>query len=115
VVTIVTDNGSPFRSFAFAACIAAHPEPAHVRTRVKSPGQNGSRERGSAPRKYERLSIDKVDDARAPAGHTRGHRTEDDPTRPHEAIAWNRPQDRHLGLAAPTNPTLDQDQIPPST
>lgn len=46
VVTIVTDNGGPFRSFRFEAFIAAHPELAHVRTRVKSPGQNGSRERG---------------------------------------------------------------------
>src|SRR5699024_6099755 len=45
VVTIVTDNGGPFRSFRFEAFIAAHPELHHVRTRVRSPGQNGSRER----------------------------------------------------------------------
>jgi transposase InsO family protein len=46
VVTIVTDNGGPFRSFRFESFIAAHPELAHVRTRVRTPGQNGSRERG---------------------------------------------------------------------
>lgn len=46
VVTIVTDNGGPFRSFRFEAFIEVHPELAHVRTRVKTPGQNGSRERG---------------------------------------------------------------------
>ena len=43
VVTIVTDNGGPFRSVRFEAFIAAHPALHHVRTRVKSPGQNGSR------------------------------------------------------------------------
>lgn len=42
VLTIVTDNGGPFRSFRFQAFIATHPELKHVRTRVKSPGQNGS-------------------------------------------------------------------------
>ncbi|MGD9525552.1 MAG: PHP domain-containing protein [Pseudonocardia sp.] len=46
VVTIVTDNGGPFRSFRFEAFIAGRPELAHVRTRVKTPVQNGSRERG---------------------------------------------------------------------
>jgi putative transposase len=49
VVTIVTDNGGPFRSFRFEAFIAAHDELAHVRTRVRTPGQNGSRDAGSAP------------------------------------------------------------------
>ena len=44
VVTIVTDNGGPFRSFHFEAFIELHPELAHVRTRVRTPGQNGSRE-----------------------------------------------------------------------
>jgi len=46
ILTIVTDNGGPFRSFRFQAFIATHPELRHVRTRVRSPGQNGSRERG---------------------------------------------------------------------
>ncbi len=41
LVTIVTDNGGPFRSFRFEAFIAIHPELRHVRTRVKTPGQNG--------------------------------------------------------------------------
>lgn len=45
-VTMVTDNGGHFRSLRFEAFIAARPELTHVRTRVKSPGQNGSRERG---------------------------------------------------------------------
>ncbi len=41
MVTLVTDNGGPFRSFRFEAFIELHPELAHVRTRVRSPGQWG--------------------------------------------------------------------------
>lgn len=39
ILTIVTDNGGPFRSFTFEAFIATHPETRHVRTRVKTPEQ----------------------------------------------------------------------------
>ena len=63
VVTILTDNGGPFRSFRFEAFIAAHAELHHVRTRVRTPGQNGSRERGFGTLKDERLFIDEIDDA----------------------------------------------------
>ena len=49
VVTIVTDNGGPFRSFRFGAFIELHPELAHVRTRVRMPEQNGRANAGSAP------------------------------------------------------------------
>ena len=55
LVKIVTDNGGPFRSFRFEAFIQQHPELHHVRTRVRTPGQNGSRERGFGTLKYERL------------------------------------------------------------
>lgn len=44
-LTIVTDNGGPFRSFRFEAFIASRPELRHVRTKVRTPGQNGVRER----------------------------------------------------------------------
>jgi hypothetical protein len=39
LVTIVTDNGGPFRSFRFEAFIATHPELRHSSTRVRSPGR----------------------------------------------------------------------------
>lgn len=106
VVTIVTDNGGPFRSFRFEAFIAAHPELAHVRTRVKSPGQNGSRERGFGTLKYERLFIDEIDDAVMLAKRAEDYRIEYNTIRPHEALSWNRPHDVHLGLASPTIPTF---------
>jgi len=47
VVTIVTDNGGPFRSFRFEAFIELHPELHHVRTRV-SRDRTGPANAGSA-------------------------------------------------------------------
>ncbi len=114
VVTIVTDNGGPFRSFRFEAFIAGRRELHHVRTRVKSPGQNGSRERGFGTLKYERLFIDEIDDAVMLAEHAEAYRLEYNETRPHEAIAWNRPKAVHLGLANPTTPTFRTKQILPT-
>ena len=114
VVTIVTDNGGTFRSFRFEAFIAAHPELAHVRTRVKSPGQNGSRERGFGTLKYERLYIDEIDDAVMLAKHAEDYRIEYNTIRPHEAIAWNRPLEVHRGTADPTIPTFQTKEILPT-
>ena len=115
VVTIVTDNGGPFRSFTFEAFIATHPELAHVRTRVRSPGQNGSRERGFGTLKYERLYIDEITDAVMLAERAEDYRVEYNTVRPHEAIAWNRPQEVHLGLADPTIPTFQTTENLPTT
>ncbi|HEX8858879.1 MAG TPA: IS3 family transposase [Actinomycetes bacterium] len=115
VVTIVTDNGGPFRSFRFEAFIELHPELAHVRTRVKSPGQNGSRERGFGTLKYERLYIDEIDDAVILAKRAEEYRIEYNETRPHEAIAWNRPKEVHLGLADPAIPTFQTTETRPTT
>jgi transposase InsO family protein len=114
VVTIVTDNGGPFRSFRFEAFIELHPELHHVRTRIKSPGQNGSRERGFGTLKYERLYIDEIDDALMLAKRAEDYRHEYNETRPHEAIAFNRPREVHLGLANPTTPTFHTKKIPPT-
>jgi len=69
VVRIVTDNGGPFRSFRFEPSSSSTPELRHVRTKVCSPGQNGSRERGFGTLKYERLFIDEIDDAVMLAKH----------------------------------------------
>jgi transposase InsO family protein len=114
VVTIVTDNGGPFRSFRFEAFIASRPELAHVRTRVKSPGQNGSRERGFGTLKYERLYIDEIDDAVMLAKRAEDYRIEYNTIRPHESLSWNRPHDVHLGLANPTVPTFQKTENLPS-
>jgi len=105
VVAIVTDNGGPFRSFRFEAFIELHPELHHVRTRVRTPGQNGSRERGFGTLKYERPFIDEIDDAVMLAKHAEEYRLDYNTVRPHEAIAWNRPQEVHL-LGRPEDPDL---------
>ena len=115
VVTIVTDNGGPFRSFVFEAFIALHPELNHVRTRVKTPGQNGSRERGFGTLKYERLYLDQIDDAVTLAERAEDYRVEYNEIRPHEAIAWNRPKEVHLGQADPTIPTFETTETLPSS
>jgi hypothetical protein len=70
VVTIVTDNGGPFRSARFAAFITGHPELHHVRTRGQKPGQNGVRERGIESLEYERLYREHIP-RRADAGCAR--------------------------------------------
>ena len=97
VVTIVTDNGGPFRSIDFELFITSHPELHHVRTRVRSPGQNGSRERGFGTLKYERLFLDEIPDALTLVERAEDYRVAYNTQRPHEAIAWNRPLDVHLG------------------
>jgi putative transposase len=106
LVTIVTDNGGPFRSFRFEAFIATHPELRHVRTRVKTPGQNGSRERGFGSLKYEKLFLEEIPDALDLVAHAEDYRIDYNTVRPHEALAWNRPRDVHLGLADPLIPNF---------
>lgn len=49
LVTIVTDNGGPFRSFTFEAFTAAHPELDHVRTKARARGRTGHANAGSGP------------------------------------------------------------------
>lgn len=87
ILTIMTDNGGPFRSFTFELFIMRHPELKHVRTRAKSPGQNGSRERGFGTLKYERLFLNEIPDALTLVERAENYRIEDNTIRPHEAIA----------------------------
>lgn len=114
-IALVTDNGGPFRSFRFGALITARPELRHVRTRVRSPGQNGVRERAFGSLKYERLYREPIDDALDLVREGETFRVEFNEIRPHEHLAWNRPRDVHLGLADPTIPTFERDEILPTT
>ena len=70
-VAVVTDNGGCFKSGRFARFIGEHPELVHIRTRHKSPGQNGVRERNFQSLKYEHLYRIEIDD-----GHDLGLETE---------------------------------------
>ncbi len=114
VLTLVTDNGGPFRAFRFETFIAQHPELRHVRTRVRSPGQNGSRERGFESLKYERLYLEEIDDGLDLARHAEAYRIEYNTIRPHEALAWNTPLDVHVGLTDPSTTFQAAEILPPS-
>lgn len=115
LLTIVTDNGGPFRSFRFEAFITAHPELRHVRTRVRTPGQNGSRERGFGSLKYEKLFLEEIHDVLDLVAHAEDYRTDYNTVRPHEAISWNRPHDVHIGTADPLTPNFPQPLNLPTT
>ena len=47
------------------------------------------------------------------AKHAEEYRIEYNSIRPHEAIAWNRPLDVHLGIADPTIPTFQTEKSLP--
>jgi len=113
-VTIVTDNGGPFRSERFARFIDAHPELHHVRTRVRTPGQNGSRERGFGSLKYERLFLEEIHDGLELQTSAEAYRIEYNKIRPHEALCWNRPYDVHTGTAHPAIPTFPEQKTLPT-
>ena len=82
-----------------------------MRTRVKTPGQNGSRERGFGSLKYEELILEEFPDALDVVAHAEDYRIEYNTVRPHEALAWNRPRDVHLGLADPLIPDFPETKI----
>ena len=103
-VALVTDNGPCFKSRRFAAFVDAHPELIHIRTKRKSPGQNGVRERAFGSLKYEHLYRHEIDD-----GHQLGHEVETyrqlfNTIRPHRTLGGRRPLDVHLA-ACETTPT----------
>ena len=93
---MVTDNGPCFKTVRFAAYVDHQPELIHIRTRRKSPNQNGVRERAFGSLKYEHLYPHEIDD-----GHELGLQVEQDrqlynQIRPHQTLARRRPLDVHL-------------------
>ena len=75
---------------------------------MKSPGHNGSRERGFESLKYERLYLEEINDGLDLARHAEEYRLEYNTVRPHEALAWNCPMDVHLGLVDPNTPNFPE-------
>lgn len=55
-----------FGPYRFESFITAHLGLVHVRSRVRTPGRNGSRERGFGTLTYERLCLDEIDDVLLP-------------------------------------------------
>jgi transposase InsO family protein len=69
-IKLVTDNGA-----AFARFIATRPELLHIRTRRRSPCQNGVRERAFGSLKYEHLYRQEIDDLPALAAEAKHYGT----------------------------------------
>jgi putative transposase len=75
---------------------------------VRTPGQNGTGERGIGTLKYEWLYREDIDHAIALADHAEAYRMDYNTVRPHEAIAFNRPYEVHTGAADPAIPNFDR-------
>ena len=95
-IAVVTDNGPCFKSVRFTASIERRPELIHIRTRRKSPGQNGVRERAFGSLKYEHLYRQEIDDGHTLGVEVEAYRQLFNTIRPHEAIGMRRPLDVHL-------------------
>ena len=94
-IKLVTDNGGAFKGHVFAAFIASRPELLHIRTRRKSPGQNGVRERAFGSLKYEhlyRMQIETLPDLHREA---EAYRQIFNHIRPHESLGFYRPVEVH--------------------
>jgi putative transposase len=90
-IKLVTDNGGAFKGTAFAKFIASRPELLHIRTRKKSPGQNGVRERAFGSLKYEHLYRLEIQDLPMLVREAELYRQIFNHVRPHEALGGHRP------------------------
>jgi len=78
----------------------SRPELLHIRTRAKSPGQNGVRERAFGSLKYEHLYRLEIEDLPTLAREAEAYRNIFNHLRPHEALDGHRP------IEVYTDPTL---------
>ena len=101
---IVTDNGSCFKSGAFAVWVASKRHIVHIRTRNKAPWTNGMIERFFGAIKYERLYRREIGDGLALAAEAADYRSIYNTIRPHETINMGRPIDRYLQTPKPNHP-----------
>ncbi|MEU5885211.1 integrase core domain-containing protein [Spirillospora sp. NPDC047279] len=90
-IKLVTDNGPAFKGAAFARFIAGRIEFVHIRTRRRSPGQNGVRERAFGSLKYEHLYRIEIDDLPTLAREAEHYRQVFNHIRPHQALGGHRP------------------------
>jgi transposase InsO family protein len=79
----------------FAAFVASRPELLHIRTRRRSPGQNGVRERAFGSLKYEHLYRLEIDNGQTLASEAERYRHVFNHIRPHEALGLRRPTEVH--------------------
>jgi putative transposase len=109
-IKLVTDNGGAFKGHAFAAFIASRPELLHIRTRRKSPGQNGVRERAFGSLKYEHLYRCEIQTLTDLAREAEAYRHVFNHIRPHEALGFHRPIEVHHNPALKPQPKIQNTQ-----
>ena len=115
-VAIVTDNGPCFKSREFARFIERRPELIHIRTKRKSPGQNGVRERAFGSLKYEHLYRLEIDDGHDLGIQTEHYRALFNKVRPHQSLDGRRPLDVHLDACqTPPTPNLSEPETLPTS
>ena len=108
-IALITDNGPAFKADGFARFIDSRPELIHIRTRCKSPQQDGVRERAFGSLRYEHLYRLGIPDGPTLAVEVEAYRQTFNWIRRHEAIGMKRPMD--LYLTAPNGaPTLTLDE-----
>jgi putative transposase len=113
-VALVTDNGPCFKAARFAAFIDRHPELIHIRTKRKSPGQNGVRERAFGSLKYEHLYREEIDDGHQLGLEAEAYRQLFNTIRPHRTLDGRRPLDVHLAACeTPATPKLIEPETLP--
>lgn len=96
-IAVVTDNGSAFKSRAFAELFTGDdPLLRHVRTRVRAPQTNGVIERFFETLKYEHLYRGRITDADALAVEINLFRDIYNQIRPHQAIGDRTPRAAYL-------------------
>jgi putative transposase len=109
-VKLVTDNGGAFKGAAFAGFIATRPELLHIRTRRKSPGQNGVRERAFGSLKYEHLYRMEIETLQDLARECEAWRQVFNHIRPHEALNFYRPIEVHRDPSLKPQPKITETQ-----
>jgi transposase InsO family protein len=110
-IKIVTDNGGAFKGAAFAAFIASRPEFVHIRTRRRSPGQNGVRERAFGSLKYEHLYRCEIETLNDLAREAEAYRHVFNHIRPHEALDLHRPIEVHRDPSLKPQPKIQNAQL----
>ena len=113
-IALVTDNGSAFKSGGFARFIDSRAELIHIRTRRRSPQQNGVRERGFRSLKYEHLYRRNIPDGPTLAAEAEAYRQIFNRIRPHQGIGKQRPLDLYLRASTEAlTPTQNEPELLP--
>jgi transposase InsO family protein len=109
-IKLVTDNGGAFKGHAFAAFIASRTEFLHIRTRRKSPGQNGVRERAFGSLKYEHLYRQEIETLPDLHREAEAYRQVFNTIRPHETLGYHTPKTVHFDASLKPQPKIPETQ-----